>query len=113
MFTPLAVPDQHIRRTPRAVAGNDVVTGPIFQQIRLMRIAHDDEPKSLVGLFHAVHRFRHGTVGIVGPGGFGYGGDGRQGRSIQPATDRESLAGLFAVIEKIGLITGGVRTDCG
>lgn len=77
IFAPLAVPDQHIRRTPRAVAGNDVVTGPIFQQIRMMRIAHDDEPKSFVGLFHAVHRLRHNAVRVAGPGGLGNRGDDR------------------------------------
>lgn len=41
MFTPLAVPDQHIGGTARAVAGDDVVTrGVFFQQFRLMTIAH-------------------------------------------------------------------------
>ncbi len=54
--------------------------------------AHDDEPKSFVGLFHAVHGLGHGAVRVTGPGGLGNRSDCRQGRGIQSATNRESLA---------------------
>ena len=112
MFTPLAVPDQHIGGTARAVAGNDVVMGPVFfQQFHLMVIPYYDETEGFVGMLHAVHGLGYGAIGILGPGGIWNGGDGCQRRGIQFAADGEGLAGLFAVIEQIGLIAGGVRTD--
>lgn len=114
MLTPLAIPDQHVGSTTAAVAGDDVVTGPVFfQQLRLMVIAHDNEPEGFVGMLHALHGLGHGAVSIVGPGRFGNRGNGRQGRGIQLAADGEGFSRLFAIVKKIRLMTGGVRTDGG
>ena len=110
ILAPLAVPDQHVGGTSGLIAGDDMVAGPfLFQQIRLMAGAHHDESKGLVRGLHAMHGLRHGTVRVAGPGGFGNRGDSHQGRGIQPAADGESPAGLFAVIEEIGLIAGRIR----
>ncbi len=77
MLSPLAVPDQHIRRTAAAVAGDDVVAGPVFfQEFSLMDMAYHDEAEGFVGVLHTMHGLRNRTVG---PGSIGNGGDGRQG----------------------------------
>jgi hypothetical protein len=46
-------------------------------------------------------------------GGFGNLGNGLQGRGIQPSANGEGLAGVFAVIEHVGLVTGGVEANVG
>ena len=112
MLTPLAIPDQHISGTLATIAGDDVVTGPVlFQEFPLMDMAYHDETKGFVGGFHAVYRFGDRTVGIVGPGRIGNGGDGRQGGGIQSPANGKGLARLFAVVEQIRLIAGGIRSD--
>lgn len=51
VLAPLAVPDQHIGNASGPVAGDDVIARmAFFQQIRLMTIAHHDEPEGLVCL---------------------------------------------------------------
>ena len=97
-----------------AIAGRNfpislsALKGAFRGPVRVMAGAHHDESKDLVRGLHAMHGLRLGTVRIAGPGGFGNRGDSHQGRGIQPAADGESPAGLFAVIEEIGLIAGRI-----
>ena len=112
MLTPLAIPDQHVSGTVATIAGDDVVTGPVlFQEFPLMDMAYHDETKGFVGGFHAVYRFGDRTVGIVGPGRIGNGGDGRQGGGVQSPANGKGLARLFAVVEQIRLIADRIRSD--
>ena len=76
----------------------------VGEHFGLPPVLDDDQAERFPGLVHAVQRLGNGAIGVGLPGGCGDSGNGLLCGCIQPPADGEGLAGVFAVIDDVGLI---------